>query len=207
MFKSYRLSPAAGTVADSPPASSLRLAWVMSMLLAFTGAASLGYWGLQLLASPAAVPSDAQAVGRLDTDTLVAAAPRLFGSTAPLPDKGPAAPVRYRLWGVIGGGTQAGAALISVGGKPPQAVAVGGPVAPGVRLDATTYGHAVLLQNGTQVNLKLQPQGGNPTLPGAGTTPGYVPPQTGGVQTLPAPAPGGVSSFTPTFSPGIAPRP
>ncbi len=204
MFKFSRLSPAAGMVAERLPTSSLRAAWLVSMLLAFTCAASIGYWALQLLAHPASVPGDAQAVGRLDTDTLVAAAPRLFGTTAPLPDKGPAAPARYRLWGVIGGGHEAGAALIGVDGKPPQAVAVGAPVAPGVRLDSTTYGHAVLLQNGVQVNLKLQPQGGSPTLPRVGAPPGYVPPQIGSV---PAPAPGAVSSFTPNFAPSIPPRP
>ncbi|MHB1668566.1 type II secretion system protein N [Thiomonas sp.] len=207
MFKFSRLSPAAGMVADTPSTSSLRVAWLVSLLLAFTCAASIGYWALQLLARPASVPSDAQAAGRLDTDTLVAAAPRLFGTTAPLPDKGPAAPARYRLWGVIGGGSEAGAALIGVDGKPPQAVAVGGAVAPGVRLDSTTYGHAVLVQNGTHVNLKLQPQGGSPTLPGVGAPPGYIPPQIGGVQAASAPAPGGVSSFTPNLAPGFAPRP
>jgi general secretion pathway protein C len=209
MFKFPRLSPAADMVADGPSPASLRLAWLVALLLAFACAASVGYWGLRLLARPLAVPADAQAVGRLDTDTLVAAAPRLFGNAAPAPGKGLAAPARYRLWGVIGGGSEAGAALIGVDGKPPLAVAVGDAVAPGVKLKSTAFGHAVLEQHGTQVDLKLQPQAGNPSPPGAGSPAGavsYELPQGAGGQAAPAPAPG-IGSFTPNMAPGFAPRP
>ena len=45
----------------------------LTLVLAFACAASFGYWALKLLAKPLAVPADAQAVGRLDTDALVAA--------------------------------------------------------------------------------------------------------------------------------------
>ncbi len=194
-------SAAGGPSSDAPSAASLRLAWFVSLLLAFAAAASIGYWGLRLLARPLPVPADAREVGRLDADTLAAAAPRLFGAAASGHEKAAAAPARFRLWGVIGGGSQAGAALIGVDGKPPRAVAVGAEVAQGVRLDSTAYGQAVLQQDGARIELKVQPNPGAPSTPTLAGPAAFAQPQT-------APAPGRAgASFLPNLAPGFTPRP
>ena len=197
-----RASAVSGLPSESPSAASVRLAWLVSVLLAFAAAASLGYWGLRLLARPLPVPADARQVGRLDTDTLAAAAPRLFGAAAAAREKAAAAPARFRLWGVIGGGSQAGAALIGVDGKPPRAVAVGAEVAQGVRLDSTAYGQAVLQQDGARIELKVQPLPGAPSLPAVGGPAAFAQPQTG-----PAPGPAAGPGFLPNLAPGLTLRP
>ena len=204
MFKFSRLSPAADMVSDAPSVASLRLAWLAALVLAFACAASAGYWGLRLLAQPTPVPADAQDVGRLDAESLAAAAPRLFGNAVAVRLQGPAAPARFRLWGVIGGGSQAGSALIGIDGKPPRAIAVGDAVAPGVRLESTAYGEAVLVQGGVRLALKLQPVPGSPSPPATGTAPAYALPQAVDAQEAPAPA---VPSFTPSLAAGAVPRP
>jgi general secretion pathway protein C len=171
------------------------------LLLAFAAAASVGYWGLRLLARPLPVQADAREVGRLDADTLAAAAPRLFGAAGTAREKAATAPARFRLWGVIGGGSQAGAALIGVDGKPPRAVAVGAEVAQGVRLDSTAYGQAVLQQDGARIELKVQPNPGapsTPTLPGPAA---FVQPQAS------PPSGHAGASFLPNLAPGFTPRP
>ncbi|WP_288126531.1 general secretion pathway protein GspC [Thiomonas sp.] len=206
MFKFSRLSPAADVVSDTPSAASLRLAWLAALVLAFACAASAGYWGLRLLARPAQVPADARDVGRLDAESLAAAAPRLFGHAIAARQQEPVAPARFRLWGVIGGGTQAGSALIGVDGKPPRAIAVGDAVAPGVRLESTAYGEAVLVQDGVRLALKLQPTPGRPSSPATVTAPSYALPQAVDAQESPAPTPT-VPSFTPSMAPSPVPRP
>ena len=193
-------------VSDTPSAASLRLAWLAALVLAFACAASAGYWGLRLLARPIQVPADARDVGRLDVESLAAAAPRLFGNAAAVRLQGPAAPARFRLWGVIGGGSQAGSALIGVDGKPPRAIAVGDAVAPGVHLESTAYGEAVLVQDGVRLVLKLQPVPGSPSPPATDTEPAYTLPQALNAQEASAPAPA-VPSFTPNLAPGAVPRP
>ncbi|MBW4046545.1 MAG: general secretion pathway protein GspC [Proteobacteria bacterium] len=194
-------SAVGGLSSDAPSAASLRLAWFVSLLLAFAAAASIGYWGLRLLARPLPVPADARQVGRLDTDTLAAAAPRLFGTAASAHEKAAAAPARFRLWGVIGGGSQAGAALIGIDGKPPRAVAVGAEVTPGVWLDSTAYGQAVLQQDSARTELKVQPNLGPPSIPTVGGAAAYAQPQSS-----PSPGPAG-ASFLPNLAPGFTPRP
>ena len=193
-------------VSDTPSAASLRLAWLAALVLAFACAASAGYWGLRLLARPIQVPADARDVGRLDVESLAAAAPRLFGNAAAVRLQGPAAPARFRLWGVIGGGSQAGSALIGVDGKPPRAIAVGDAVAPGVHLESTAYGEAVLVQDGVRLVLKLQPVPGSPSPPATDTAPVYTLPQALNAQEASAPAPA-VPSFTPNLAAGAVPRP
>lgn len=193
-------------VSDAPAPASLRLAWLTALVLAFACAASAGYWGLRLLARPVPVPPDALAVGRLGADALAAAAPRLFGNAALVRQPGPAAPARFRLWGVIGGGSQAGSALIGVDGKPPRAVAVGELVAPGVRLESTAYGEAVLAEDGVHLTLKLQSQAGSPSVAPTILAPTYTLPQAEPEQNTPTAAPT-VPSFTPSLAPSSVPRP
>jgi general secretion pathway protein C len=165
---------------------SRRLAALVSLLLVFACAASAGYWGLRLLARPRPVPAAALQVGGSDVDSLAAGAVRLFGATAARVQE--AAPARYRLWGVIGGGRQAGAALIGVDGAAPRAIAVGASVAPGVTLESTAYGVVLLGRDGGEVELKLQPQAGAPSVPGAMSSGGGLPPGVMPMFAAPPPA-------------------
>ena len=80
------------------------------------------------------------------------------------------ASTRFRLWGVIGGGAHAGAALIGIDGKAPQAYPAGAVVVDGVRLVETGFGEAVLSRNA--VRELLQTRGGDATP----TAPQSVPP-------------------------------
>lgn len=135
---------------------STRLALAAGVVLAFACGASGAYWGMRLTARPRPVPADALRTGLPDVGALAAAAPNLFGQAGPAPKAEMATP-RFRLWGVIGGGSAAGAALIGVDGQAPRAVAVGAPVTPGVQLRSTAFGRAVLNQGGGEIELKVQP--------------------------------------------------
>ena len=125
-------------------------------MLAFGVAASATGWTLRLLARSQPVPAGAVPAGRLGVDALAAAAPQLFGERETAVKVAANRPSRFELLGVIGGGSEAGAALIGIDGKPPRAVAVGGAAAPGVTLLATGWRKAWLGDGAERIELKMR---------------------------------------------------
>jgi general secretion pathway protein C len=183
------------TTAPRPAAEPARLAAALvALLLALGCIASCGVWGLAIWRSAHAPAPPAPAAARWQE--FARTAPRLFPSA----QRGVAAPTRYRLWGVIGGGTRAGAALIGVGGGTPHAYKVGADVEAGVRLVETSFGRAVLLRDGVRETLATSPGTGSPGAarqgraaapPGAGAyaapggpTPRYAGPQESAESTV-----------------------
>lgn len=143
--------------APRPAAEPARLAAALvALLLALGCIASCGVWGLAIWRSAHAPAPPAPAAARWQE--FARTAPRLFPSA----QRSVAAPTRYRLWGVIGGGTRAGAALIGVGGGTPHAYKVGADVEAGVRLVETSFGRAVLLRDGVRETLATSPGTGSP---------------------------------------------
>ena len=161
--------------APRPAAEPARLAAALvALLLALGCIASCGVWGLAIWRSAHAPAPPAPAAARWQE--FARTAPRLFPSA----QRSVAAPTRYRLWGVIGGGT-------------PHAYKVGADVEAGVRLVETSFGRAVLLRDGVRETLATSPGTGSPGAarqgraaapPGAGAyaapggpTPRYAGPQ------------------------------
>ncbi|WP_245800445.1 type II secretion system protein N [Thiomonas intermedia] len=137
---------------------SRQVALMLGVLLAFACAALAVTWVLRLVASPQTVPAGAQLIGALSPEQAARQAARLFGAEpVGAASAAPSAPSRFRLYGVIAGG-DSGSALIGVDGKPPRAVRVGDPVAPGIVLHATGYKIVWLDYNGTRQELKMDPQ-------------------------------------------------
>ncbi|MDE2120835.1 MAG: general secretion pathway protein GspC [Betaproteobacteria bacterium] len=151
---------------------TLPIAHLATVLLALATAASAAQWGLRLF-GPGQGRTPAGAVEGITVAGLASGASSLFGAAPPAP--GPAAP-SYRLWGVIGGGAHAGAALIGRDSAPAQAFPVGAEIAPGVRLVDTGFGSAVLLQGGMRTTLRT---------PGAGTRGGIAPPPSASASSPP----------------------
>lgn len=97
-------------------------------------AASLAFWGLRWIARPAGVPHNASSVtldgGASGDSRRLLTGPAPAASNAPVADMGAAAGLsaRLKLLGVIAPrtGTDQGVALLSIDGKPPRAVRVGG---------------------------------------------------------------------------------
>jgi general secretion pathway protein C len=109
------------------PAASL-LVWGAVAFSAVT-------WGLRWSATGAA-PSNAIAAAQALPEVDVSAAARSLGAV-PVPVQAAAAPTlasRFQLQGVMAGGPDAGAALISVDGKPAKPYRVGAVVADGLVL-------------------------------------------------------------------------
>ena len=109
------------------PAASL-LVWGVVAFSAVT-------WGLRWSAS-GATPSNATAAAQALPEVDVSAAARSLGAA---PVQAPAAPTlgsRFQLQGVMAGGPDAGAALISVDGKPAKPYRVGAVVADGLVLQS-----------------------------------------------------------------------
>ena len=154
-------------------------------------AASLAFWGLRWIARPTGVPSNASSVAldggaHGDMHRLLAGpAPTVPG--VPAADAGAASALaaRLKLLGVVAprSGTDQGVALMSIDGKPPRAVRVGGvvdgemtaqmrPVKIGVRLTAE-----VEITSGLQAGEKVIVEGSNitPYLPLPEVKPGPRP--------------------------------
>ena len=148
----------------SPGRVSHWLAGGLALVLAAVCAATVAAWALRLLVHPRPVPAGAARAERLDVDALAALAPRAFQAVAQ-----PARDQHLRLLGVIGGGARAGAALISIDGKPARAVAVGAEASPGVRLESTGFDHAALRRDGARIELKLAPPPREAGLAGPGS--------------------------------------
>ena len=133
---------------------SSRLAGLLSLLLAFACAESGTQYLLRLLARPLELPEHALAGGAGRVRALAEQAPRLYGAAAP--ERAPA-PRRLRLFGVIGGGEQAGAALIGVDGRPAAVYPVGSEIEPGVRLVSTAFGRVQIEREGRRSELESEP--------------------------------------------------
>ena len=164
MAKSKRSLPAIRTTADA----SSRIALAAAVLLAFGIAASGTGWSLRLLARQQPVPAGALPAGRLDVDALAAAAPLLFGDHEAEVKTASNRPSRFELLGVIGGGSQAGAALIRVDGHPPRAVAVGAAAAPGVTLLSTGWRKVWLRDGDARIELDMPVRADSASPPSAG---------------------------------------
>ncbi len=137
------------------------LAWLLSLVLAFACAEAATHALLRLLARPLELPAHALAGGADSLGALARQAPRLYGAAPEMPR----APRRFRLFGVIGGGEHAGAALIGVDGKPVVAYAVGSEIAPGVRLVSTAFGQVQIERQGLRSVLRSEPsRDGSPSL-------------------------------------------
>lgn len=165
----------------------------LSALLVWAAvAASLAFWGLRWIARPAAVPHNASSVtldggSRGDSRRLLAG-PEPTTPGGPVADVGAASALsgRLKLLGVVAprSGTQEGVALLSIDGKPPRAVRVGGVV----------DGEMIVLAIG-QRGAQIGPQAGPallsldlPPLPAAST--GALPEATGVSFGAPGRAPG-----------------
>lgn len=144
-------------------------AGLAAVFLTAACAAAAVHWGLRIWREAHVAPPPPRAL--TDWDALASQAARLY----PAPHVA-AASTQFRLWGVIGGGEHAGAALIGIDGGAPQAYPAGALVAQGVRLVETGFGRAVLLRNGTREVLQ--------TSPGAG--PAAAPPGTPAAEAWPA---------------------
>lgn len=145
------------SVPNLSPLAGNRLPRLLAVLLALVCAAVAMMWALRLLAAPRQVPGDAVLVGSLGPEQAAAQAARLFAAQPVVDHATAETPGRYRLYGVIAGGA-AGSALIGVDGKPPRAVAVGQPAAPGAVLRETGYKQVWLDVDGRRVELKLDPE-------------------------------------------------
>ena len=141
---------------------SRRLARLLSLLLAFAFAEAGTHALLRLLAQPLQWPEHALAGGGDSLGQLALQASRLYGAAPEAPRASP----RFRLFGVIGGGERAGAALLGVDGRPVAAYPVGSEIAPGVRLVSTAFGTVQIERHGLRSVLRSEPpQGVTPSLP------------------------------------------
>ena len=153
-----RSSPSFHAPSGVSTRGSRRAALLLGVVLAFACAALAVTWVLRLVASPQTVPSDAQLIGALSPEQAAQQAARLYGATPVGAASAPAAPSRFRLYGVIAGG-DTGSALIGIDGKPPRAISVGDAIAPGVILRATGYKMVWLERDDVRQELKMDPQG------------------------------------------------
>lgn len=176
---------------------------LFALLIWAAVAASLAYWGLRWLAPPTGVPHNAAAVTldggmkgdlrRLLTGPVKADA----NANQADPSLASALAARLKLLGVVApqpGGSQ-GVALLSIDGKPPRAVRVGGSVDGDMILQSLTQRGASIgpMDGPAAVSLDLPP------LPPPAT--GALPPPTGVTRAIPAGLrqPGG----TPPGAPGM----
>ena len=158
---------------------------IAALLIWAAVAASLAYWGLRWLAPPVGVPHNAAPVTletgvRGDIQRLLTGPVRSEGPQAN-PSAASALASRIKVIGVMAPapGQAAGVALLSIDGKPPKAIRVGGVV-----------DGEMVLQDLSQRSARIGPQDGAnfltidlPGLPPAAT--GSLPPPTGVTHTPP----------------------
>ncbi len=118
-------------------------------LLLLACAASAMQWGRRLLPPSGGAPLAARGPISLSFDDIAQGAREMYGAQ---PVKA-APPPKYRLWGVIGGGPGAGAALIGIDDAPAKVFGIDAEIAPGVRLVGTGFGEAVLQEGGARTTL------------------------------------------------------
>lgn len=158
---------------------------IAALLIWAAVAASLAHWGLRWLAPPTGVPHNAASVTletgvRGDIQRLLTGPVRTEGPQAN-PSAASALASRIKVLGVMAPapGQSAGVALLSIDGKPPRAIRVGGVI------DGD-----MVLQDLSQRSARIGPQDGTnfltidlPGLPPAAT--GTLPPPSGVTQTPP----------------------
>lgn len=181
---------------------------IFALIIWAAVAASLAYWGLRWLARPTSVPANATSVSlesgvqgdphRLLTGPVKASAP------VQDPSAGMALAGRLKLIGVVAPRNEndaGGVALLSIDGKPPKAVRVGGVIDGDMVLKALTQrGASIGPADGpvmATLDLPLLPPpatGALPPISGVSTTdnglmhaPGGVPPAPGAVGSLNSP--------------------
>ena len=198
-FSLHRRQAPDPAVAGLTPRSA-RLAGLLSLLLAFACADVGTQAVLRLSARPLGVPVHALTQAADGVEALAEQAPRLYGAT---PERAPA-PRRFRLFGVIGGGADAGAALIGVDGGPAAVFPVGAELAPGVLLVSTHFGRVEIERQGRRSLLETEParaEAPGPAAAGLGVPDGPGAVMAPGMPAHPLPAP-------PALEPGAAqPRP
>jgi general secretion pathway protein C len=153
---------------------------IFALLIWAAVAASLAYWGLRWLARPTGVPPNATPVSldsgaRGDLHRLLAGPAKAASGPAQDPTESSALAARLKLLGVVAPreGGHEGVALLSVDGKPPRAVRIGGVVDGQMLLQALTQRSASIgpADGPAVVTLDL------PLLPAAAT--GSLPPISG----------------------------
>jgi len=161
---------------------------IAALLIWAAVAASLAYWGLRWLAPPVGVPSNAAPVTldtgvRGDIQRLLTGPVRTAQGPQANPTAASALASRIKVLGVMAPtpGQSAGVALLSLDGKPPKAIRVGGLV-----------DGEMVLQGLSQRSARIGPQDGSdflsidlPGLPPPAT--GSLPPPTGVTRQLPPP--------------------
>jgi general secretion pathway protein C len=141
-------------------ATSVQTLWltrIVSFLLAAATAASAVFWGLKW--SNPLEPVKATAVqlqAPVQADSAIVA--KVLGGGPAAPTAAPLASTRFVLMGVIAAGTQAGAALIAVDGKPPKPVRMGATVIEdwvlrSLQTRRAVWGHAA--GSGEEVQIEL----------------------------------------------------
>ena len=180
---------------------------LVAMVVWAAAAASAVFWGYRLFNKPPAVPAQA-AVADAGTPAVGGDLTRLFGAPAPVAppptEATPPADARFKLVGVVApvAGQRSGLALISVDGKAPRAVGIGGVVEGELAVVSVSHRRVELGTrggNGSTVALELPalPEAARGTLDGAGV-PGAV---------APMPAPPVATAPPPGFPPAAFPRP
>ncbi len=180
---------------------------IFALIIWAAVAASLAYWGLRWMARPTGVPSNATPVSlsggaQGDLRRLLAGPSKAASGAAQAdPSTASALASRLKLLGVVAprAGDSGGVALLSVDGKPPRAVRMGGVVE-----------GELVLTGLTQRSAEIGPQGGPaavtldlPLLPPPAT--GALPPPTG-VSTTAGMVPAQVSGGMPPSTQGMPAR-
>lgn len=135
-----------------------RLPVVVSVVAVAALSASLAYWGVQLF-QPAQRPI-AAAPPQSKPPASIDAAAALFGGKA----QAAVAASNYQLKGVVASGSGVSVAILSVDGKPAQALPVGAEVAPGVTVQAVRPTYVMLAEGGTVQRLELPASSASPSL-------------------------------------------
>jgi len=155
---------------------------ILALIIWAAVAASLAYWGLRWLAQPTGVPPNATPVSlddgiHGDLHRLLAG-PATAASGADQPDTSAASALasRMKLLGVVApreAGGAGGVALVSIDGKPPRAIRVGGVIEGDLLLQSLTQRGAAIGQANAPASVTLD----LPLLPGPAT--GALPPPEG----------------------------
>lgn len=156
---------------------------ILALIIWAAVAASLAYWGLRWLAQPTGVPPNATPVsldGGIHGDLhRLLAGPAAAASGANQPDPSSAASAlasRMKLLGVVApreANGAGGVALVSIDGKPPRAIRVGGVIEGDLVLQSLTQRGAAIGQADAPASVTLD----LPLLPGPAT--GALPPPEG----------------------------
>lgn len=173
---------------------------VASFLLFILLCASIAYWALQLFKPPLRPVAAPQQVAAVEVRPEAAAA--LLGGSGGRSESGG----NYQLTGVIFSGTPADSvAILSIEGKPAQAIRAGSEVVPGVTVKEVHPGYVLLADNGATRRVDLPEEAADQERPGSVSPVPVRPTQRPGTpaapartQTFPPTAPASPQSAPPT---------